>query len=144
MDNGISALLSWQFLMFSIGVFTIVWIIRTIVEYIFPKADGSKFWEKLALPIMPPIVGIIAALIAKHYPYPDSITTVSGRIFFGMVTGILSGLAYQLVKGNLADKIRTILNTNNQPNYNSQSLPMPPQSSMPQGPSIPGTDGKGP
>lgn len=115
MDNALTALFSWQFLLFSLGIFTAMWIIRTVVEYFIPKSVGSKLWEKLILPIAPPLMGGIIALFAVKYAYPDELTSVLARVFFGSVAGNFSGTVYQICKGMLKSKLEsfnsTVVNT---------------------------------
>lgn len=106
MGNGIEALFSWQLLLFSLGIFAVVWVIRTIVEYFIPKSVGSNLWEKLILPLAPVVLGSIVAFFATKYAYPDGLSSVSARLMFGSVSGMLSGLVYSVVKGMLKDKIK--------------------------------------
>lgn len=107
--NALQSLFSWQFLLFSLGIFVPVWVIRTIVEYFYPNAVGSKLWEKLILPLMPIGVGAIISYFATSYPYPDNLVSVSARLMVGSVAGLLSGLIYQVVKGMLKNTIQTYI-----------------------------------
>lgn len=113
MDINLGALFSWQFLLFSLGMFAITWIIRTIIEYLKPTIVGAKMWEKLALPLMPILFGAIIALIARQYPFPDGLAvSVVGRLLFGVVSGLFSGTLYQVIKGLLKDKIQSFMQNN--------------------------------
>ena len=109
MDTGLQALLSWQFILFSLGIFSIVWLFRTIVEYIAPKITQSGLWDKLILPVIPCFLGLVIAYLAKNYAYPDGISSFSGREMFGLVAGMFSGLTYQVVKGMLKNRIQSYL-----------------------------------
>lgn len=111
MDQAITVLFSWEFLLFSFGIFTIIWIIRSVIEYFIPTAIGSKLWEKLILPIAPTLIGMTIAYFATKFPYPDSITSVSGRIFFGLTAGNLSSSGYQVLKGMIFSKIQSFNTT---------------------------------
>lgn len=122
MDNGIASLLSWQFILFSLGIFVAVWVVRTVVEYIFSNADGNKLWEKLILPLMPVVTGAVVGYFAKGYAYPDGLSSVSGRLFFGSVAGMFSSLMYQVVKGLLKDKIQGFVSSA-QPTPQTQIVP---------------------
>lgn len=105
MDNSaFNALFSWQFLLFSLSMFVVTWVIRTISEYFF-SVSSKMLWEKLLLPLMPIVLGVLVAGIAKKYPYPDGLNSLSARLMFGCVAGMLSGLVYQVVKGVLKSKI---------------------------------------
>lgn len=112
MDTGLQALLSWQFLLFCLGIAAITFIMRKIFEFIVldnPKMPGSKasrLWTDLLLPVGPVFTGAIIAFFAKHYPYPNGIVSASGRILFGLVAGFLSGLIYRVIKGMLKAKIQ--------------------------------------
>jgi hypothetical protein len=107
--SGISELLSWQFLLFALGIFVPVWIIRKITEYFIPSASGNKLWEKLILPLMPIVVGSIVSYFATAYAYPLGLTSTSGRLMFGSVAGLLSGLIYQVINGMLKSTIQTYI-----------------------------------
>lgn len=108
MDNALNALISWQFLLFCLGTFTITFIIRKIVEFYVKSSLTSPFWNELFIPIMPPILGALVGLCATKYTYPDGLNNLSGRLFFGMVAGLLSGLVYKVVKGTLKAKLATL------------------------------------
>jgi hypothetical protein len=126
MESGLSALLSFQFVLFSLGIFTIVWVIRTIVEYVLPNADGNKLWEKLILPLMPPVIGTVVGLFATKYAYPDGLTTLSDRLFFGSVAGMFSSCVYQVAKGMLKDKLQSLTGSVDSP-MDNPAKPAPPQ-----------------
>jgi len=105
MDNALTQLVSWSFLLFSLCVVVITYIIRTVLEYKSDKLKDLKFWNKLVLPLMPIAAGIILAIIIKDYPYSESIKSLPGRIMFGSVSGLLSGLLWRLVKALINSKI---------------------------------------
>lgn len=110
MDNALNALFSWNLLLFSLGIFSLVWVIRTVVEYYIDGVEHNKLWEKLIIPLMPVLIGALVALIAKKYPYPDGLTTVSARLMVGSVAGMLSGLVYQVITAFLKGKAIVYLN----------------------------------
>jgi|ERR1700722_12203895 len=107
MDNALNALLSWQFILFSLGIFAIIWTFRTVVEFAIPKVVGKTWWEKLVLPILPLVLGLVIAKFAVNYAYPDGLSSFAGRELFGLVAGMFSGLIYQVVKGMLKNKIQS-------------------------------------
>lgn len=125
--DALTQLFSWQFILFSLGVFVATWIVRTIVEYALPVATKGKFWQELCLPLTPPISGAIMAFFATKYAYPDGLTSLSGRLLFGSVAGMFSGFIYRVIKGLLKDKIQSFTNaqqdaTTNQQNTQQQSV----------------------
>ena len=115
MDTVLQALLSWQFVLFCLALAAVVWVTRKIVEYgidnwtIFSKE--SKLWKELVLPILPVFLGPLAAYLAKEYPFPDGITSVSARVAFGLVAGLLSGLLYRVIKASVSTKVNAVVSS---------------------------------
>jgi phosphoglycerol transferase MdoB-like AlkP superfamily enzyme len=105
MDPILTILLSWQFILFGLAVAGIVYVVRILVEYFIQLAKKdpktSKFWSELVLPILPVVLGAVAAVKFKSFPYPDGLVTRGDRIIFGLVAGLLSTLLYRVVKGLL-------------------------------------------
>jgi|SRR5665213_2505515 len=109
MDTALTALFSWQFMLFCLMVATIMYLIRLTVEYFLPKAITSKFWNDFLLPILPPTVGAIVGYLATAYAYPEGLSSVSGRVAFGMVAGLLSSLIYRVMKAFLKSQLQTFI-----------------------------------
>jgi hypothetical protein len=110
MDMMFQALLSWQFLIFCLAVAAVTFVVRSVVEYILdnpkiPASKNSKLWHELILPIMPVILGCVCAYADKTYPYPTGLNFVGGRVAFGLVAGLLSGLVYRVIRAFLTSKI---------------------------------------
>jgi hypothetical protein len=106
----LSVLLSWQFIAFSLSVVAIVFILKTIVDFLLINVillrKDTKVWSELILPLLPSFIGIILAIIIKKnsFPYPKEITTFDARIIFGLVSGLLSGVIFRIVKAMLFQK----------------------------------------
>lgn len=98
MDGALSAFLSWQLILFSLGIFFLIWIVRTIVEFCSPAVVKSRAWTDLFLRLSPVIVGAIVGYFATGFPYPFLSTAMSGRVLFGVVSGGLSSLLYGSIK----------------------------------------------
>lgn len=104
MDTVFLAIFSWQFLIFCLGIAAITFVIRKLVEYFvlnnpsMPGNSSSKVWKELLLPIGPVVGGALFGLIATKYPYPTGISSISARVMFGLVAGLLSGLVYRIIK----------------------------------------------
>jgi|SRR5271165_4845377 len=131
MDNGLALLFSSQFILFALGISVVMWFLRTILEYIFPNIDKIKFWSELCVPLLPPTIGAVISYFATKYAYPDGLNSFSGRVLFGSVAGLFSGLVFQVAKGMLKDKIQGFLSSSqaaNPPNPSnppSQVIPFP-------------------
>ena len=113
MDNILQTLLSWQFVLFALAIAAFTFVIRKIVEFCLDSPNiptgkmtkTNRFWTELILPILPVILGGGMGHVAKMYPFPEGLTSVSARIAFGLVAGLLSGLLYRVIKGALASKV---------------------------------------
>lgn len=115
MDPILQVLLSWQFVFFGLAVATVIYVFRLIVEYLalVLKKDlsTSHLWNNLVLPIAPIVVGVLAAIVLKKFPYPGFTPDTSGvvmrgdRIIFGLVGGTFSTVMYRVVKSLFYQKI---------------------------------------
>jgi hypothetical protein len=115
MDPILQVLLSWQFVFFGLAVATVMYVFRLIVEYLASVAKkdltASNLWNHLVLPIMPIILGVVAAILLKTFPYPGFTPTAAGivqrgdRIIFGLVAGTFSTLMYRTIKALFYQKI---------------------------------------
>ena len=103
MNPILQTLFGWQFVIFGLTIAAIVYIIRTIVEYVIGR--NVRVWESLIKPILPIILGALLGLVFVTFPYPDQLTNNMDRLVFGMVAGLLSGLIYRLIKAFLSPKI---------------------------------------
>lgn len=105
----LASLLSFSFIIFSLLIGGIVFGLRTVVEFFWKTAQNNKVWEEIILPIFPVILGGVLAFFMTMYPYSIGFTSTSGRIAFGAVAGLLSGLLYRVVKSLLKQKLTTIV-----------------------------------
>lgn len=104
MDSAIQILLSWQFLMLCLGIAAVTFVFRKIFEYFIFKyfAKIKTFWSEVLLPILPVITGGLVAEFAKQYPYPEDIQSDSGKVFFGLIAGMFSGIVYRIAKSYIS------------------------------------------
>jgi hypothetical protein len=115
LDPILQTLLSWQFMLFSLAIATVVWVIRTIVEYILdsptlPRVNSKmKAWREIILPLLPIFVGTVFAFFITSFPYPNGLTSASSRIIFGLVAGSVSGILYRVLNSILASKITSVI-----------------------------------
>lgn len=134
MDTILQALLSWQFVLFCLAVSAIVFVVRKVAEYAMANiswaAKESKLWTDLILPILPIVVGLAYAFLAKKYPYPDGISAESARITFGLVAGSLASLVYRAVKSVIVSKLNGVINSNSSPSTGTPDAPVDPGASV--------------
>jgi hypothetical protein len=110
MDQMLSTLFSWQFLILSFGLYAITTVIRRIVEFVLdnpkvPASKTSKLWTELLLPVGPILNGALVGWLVKSFPYPEGISSTSGRVFFGLVAGFFSAKMYRILKSFIKSKL---------------------------------------
>lgn len=88
----------------SLVIWVFVWLQRKLLELKWPTIQTSKLWRELFLPMGPVGTGALIGAIAAKYPFPDMLTSLSGRVFCGIVCGLCSGLGYRLLKQFIASK----------------------------------------
>lgn len=93
--------LSWQTTLLCLGLFGIVFGIRKIIEGSFARVKSSKWWNEVAVPVLPLLVGLLFCLFAKKFPYPAAIQVTSVRILYGVGCGLVSGWIYARAKAFL-------------------------------------------
>lgn len=139
MDPILQVLLSWQFIFFGLAVATVMYVFRLIVEYLASvlKKDltTSNLWNHLILPIMPILLGVLAAILFKTFPYPGFTPDAHGmiargdRIIFGLVAGSMSTLLYRVIKALFYQKIvgmaqsLTGIGANSNPTIPTEQIP---------------------
>lgn len=109
MDTALQTLLSWQFIMLCLGIAAMTFVCRKIAYFVINYYNLNKLelvWSELILPILPVVLGgLVSGLISK-YPFPEAISTLSGRVFFGLVAGMFSGIVYRFAKSVLVSQIK--------------------------------------
>lgn len=82
---------------FCIGVYFITLCLRSVIEVKWPGVTKWKGWKKV-LRVTPVILGGVAALIMKKYPYLDTLPSAGTRFIFGCFGGGLASFAYLVFK----------------------------------------------
>lgn len=83
---------------FIVGIGAIVMLVRRIVERTAPRVIASTWWPEVFLPLFPVVLGVVIALVAKQYPYPEVFAkAASARAFYGLVGGFFSSKIYRLI-----------------------------------------------
>jgi hypothetical protein len=103
--------ITWQFILFSLGIMAVVFVFRTILQYFFVKLQSSRLWNTLILPIAPILIGGGMARLIKAYPYSTGLTSNLDHILFGAVAGLLSGLIFSVIKGTLGSSIQALVSS---------------------------------
>lgn len=98
MPDDIIHVVGWPTLVFCLGIYFAVFVVRKIVAGVSPKVEGSHYWREVVMPIMPVIFGALASLAATKYPLPAFISSTSSRLFLGAVMGGASGWTYKIFK----------------------------------------------
>lgn len=100
----VSQFLTVPMFVLSLVIWVFVWLQRKVVEFKWPTAKTNKYWRELFLPAGPIGTGAIIGALAAKYPFPEMLTSLSGRVFCGIVCGLCSGLGYKLLKQFIASK----------------------------------------
>ena len=112
MDPILTMLVTWQFVVFGLAIAALIFVIRKLIEFLLldwfkvsQKSKVSKLWNDLMLPVLPVLIGGLCGFLFKTYPYPNELSFNGGRIIFGLVAGLMSGLLYRVIKSLLFSKI---------------------------------------
>ena len=103
------AFLSWQFVMFSLFVATIMYVLRTVLESIFPKLATYQLLNSLFLMVLPVFIGAGLGDALKMYPYATGFTTTVTHVGYGAVAGLLSTILFKVIKELLVGKVTAIV-----------------------------------
>jgi hypothetical protein len=109
MNDSISTLLSWHFLLFCLSIYAIIFVFRTIIEYFFPHFTEGHLWNNLILLVLPPVVGGVLAYYATQYAYPSQLSNLTNRLMFGGTAGLFSSFIYRVLKAQLKSTIQGYL-----------------------------------
>ena len=120
MDSVFTSLLSWQTILFCLGIHFVTYILRTVIEVAVPKVKVPdtllyKLWRELVLPLGPFAVGFALVFVAKKFPWPTPIATItSAKILYALCCGGASGWLYARIRAwtegsNLPSSIQGVL-----------------------------------
>lgn len=113
MENALTNFLGWHTLIFGLMCWILTFLTRRIVETAMPhlkksadanhgdityKTTFARWWGEVILYILPVAWGSLAASVATMYPFPEGLTSLSARLFFGIVVGFFSGFIYKVTK----------------------------------------------
>lgn len=88
---------TWQFMLFSMAIAGVTYVIRLLVEYFLKNTQKLKLWKDVLLPIFPIVLGVLMGAFMVKYPYPEGLVSAGSRIVFGLVAGMFSGVLYRVI-----------------------------------------------
>lgn len=98
MEKAIEVFMTWQAVMLCLFVYGATYGIRSIVEGFSPSIASNRYWAKLAVPLMPLVMGPLLALI-PGFPWPESLGGGMGaHALFGFVCAQFSSQVYARYK----------------------------------------------
>lgn len=95
---GIETLATPATLIFCLGVYAILFLVRKLAEGLFKKyklAD-NYYWREIVLPTLPSLIGVGFGLGMKTFPFPEGLTHWGPRALYGLVCGFASALVYKI------------------------------------------------
>lgn len=100
MDDILSIIVSWQFVLLCVGIFAVIQFIRIIVEFFIPSAINARWWRSLCLPLFPLILGAIIGFFANKYKFefPAPLITVPEKFMFCVGAGALSATVVRVIR----------------------------------------------
>jgi hypothetical protein len=104
-ETGITQLATWQFIVLCLAISGMLKVAAMIIDYFFSKAKFYHLWTELLLPIAPFFVGGTIGRFMTSYPYPEGFASVSMRVLYGMVAGLLSGMVYRFIRKSIQIKV---------------------------------------
>lgn len=111
---------TWQFMLFSLAVAGVTYVVRLLVEHYIKTGDFLKTWKDVILPIFPLALGCLMGLFMTKYPYPEGLVSSGGRVVFGMVGGMFSGLVYRTINSILHNKRNPPPDLQEQPSFTDE------------------------
>lgn len=139
MEKIFEILFNWHLIMFCLSISAITFVVKKFANFGVNKVTFLKkfhdFWFEVLTPTIPVLIGGLMSYFMTSYPYPPEVNGTSGRLFFGFVAGMFSGLVYKVIKSFIVKK--AMLNTNDD---SSSSAPNNPASNSSDKPSDDSSD----
>jgi len=93
MEAAFSIFMSWQAVFTCLVVAGLTYVLRTAAEGAAPGLASASWWTKAAVPLAPLCNGALLGVV-PGYPWPEQVSTLAARIFFGFVCGMFSMIVY--------------------------------------------------
>jgi len=104
MDSFAEVFLSTQTLLLCLGVYMVTFVIRRVIESVWPWIMSNHYWKELFVPIAPIVNGAVLGFV-KSFAWPDVVSqSLVARILYGATCGLFSGWAYNRVRSFLKSK----------------------------------------
>lgn len=94
----------WWFVLFALMVWISVALPRLVVEKAWPSLKDNSWWRDVALTVIPPVIGIIYALIMRQYPFLVDQKSEGVRVGLGMTGGFFASFVVRVVKARLKER----------------------------------------
>lgn len=105
MDQGFELFLNWQTAILCLGIYLLTYSVRKTIEVLWQGSAKNRIYSELLLPLGPIGNGVIIAIVAKQFPWPEPIThSTSARIMYGAIAGLASGWFYNRFRAFLKSK----------------------------------------
>lgn len=99
-ESGLELFTNWQTVALGLTIYVMTAGVRRVIETYRPKIVKSKWWREVFLPLGPVGNGIILALVARHFPWPEQVAgSLSSRIMYALVCGLGCGWLYGRFRG---------------------------------------------
>jgi hypothetical protein len=95
LDTILQAFVTWQTLLFCLGIALITYVVRTIVEATWKGATTNDLWNEVAVRLGPIFIGALVVFTSKTFPWPSQITgSKLAMMFYGGACGVASAYVY--------------------------------------------------
>jgi len=108
LDSAFQAFVSWQTVLFCLGIAIATYAIRTIVEGVWKGAKTNDIWNHVGVRLGPIGTGVLLVFLSKTFPWPEQIRGSGlAMAFYGAACGVASAYVYAAFRawlGVAADK----------------------------------------
>lgn len=104
MDKAYEIFASWQTLVLGLTIYVLALSARRVVETGWVGAKTNKWWNEVLLPALPIVLGVLIAVLARKFPWPEPILkseSFSAKAGYGIAVGLICGWLYARVRGFL-------------------------------------------
>lgn len=104
MDNAFAVFTTLQTVALGLTAYVLTAILRRVLETGNPHLLANRWWRNVLLPLAPVANAILLAVFLRDFPWPEAVaTSVSTRIMYALVCGIVCGWVYSRVRKFIRD-----------------------------------------